>query len=141
MKALVRVRRHPYEISKIESQILIMFVFYFFATGILQYIVFLELMLENGDTFSFVSIVNPIQKALVGYLNIDTSKIKLAGDFNRYWYMIASYKIILIALVSFNVSSFGKIAYSFIRKFACSFYARKQVLQCKMNYWLEGEQM
>lgn len=44
-------------------------------------------------------------------------------------------------MVSFNISSFGKIAYSFIRKFACDFYARKQQLQCRMNYWLEGEQM
>ena len=41
MKALVSIRRHPYEISKIESQIIIMFAFYFFASGILQFIVFL----------------------------------------------------------------------------------------------------
>jgi hypothetical protein len=62
----------------------------------------------------------------------------MATDYNRTWYTIASYKIILIAIVSFNASSFGKIIYSFLRKLACDIYARKQVLQKKMNYWLEG---
>jgi len=82
--------------------------------------------------------MEPIQKALVGYLEIDSNKIGMTTDYNRQWYTLTSYKLILIALVSFNVSSFGKIAYSFLRKLACDFYARKQQLQCRMNYWLEG---
>lgn len=113
-----------------------MFVFYFFASGILQYIVFLEIKFSDSSSFSFVNIISPLQKALVGYLDIDTKKIEMATDYNRKWYTIAAYKLILIALVSFNVSSFGKIAYSFLRKLACNFYARKQQLQCRMNYWL-----
>ena len=138
MKALVNIRRHPYEIAKIQSQIVIMFVFYFFASGILQYIVFLEIHFQNQSRFSFVQIMSPIQNSLAGYLDIDTSAITMAIDYNRTWYTIASYKIILIALVSFNASSFGKIAYSFLRKLACDVCSRKQTLQCRMNYWLEG---
>jgi len=80
--------------------------------------------------------MEPIQKALIGYLNVDTKKIGMTTDYNRQWYTLVSYKLILIALVSFNVSSFGKIAYSFIRKIACDIYARKQQLQSRMNYWL-----
>jgi hypothetical protein len=90
MKALVGIRRHPYEIAKIESQIIIMFVFYFFASGILQYIVFLEIKFEDNSTFSFVNIMLPIQNALVGYLNIDSQKISMTTDYNRQWYKIVS---------------------------------------------------
>ncbi len=115
-----------------------MFVFYFFASGILQSIAFLELQFQDGTTFSFANIIRPIQTALVGYLEIDSKRIGMATDYNRQWYSIVSYKIILISLVSFNASSFGKIAYSFLRKVACDIYARKQQLQCRMNYWLEG---
>jgi hypothetical protein len=115
-----------------------MFAFYFFATGILQYIVFLEIKFENGSTFSFVDIMDPIQSALVGFLNLDLGNITLTDDFNRAWYEIAANKVLLIAMISFNASSLGKIVYSFLRKFACDIYARKQVLQSKMNYWLEG---
>ena len=39
MKKLVMVRRHATEIEKIESQIIITFVFYFAVLGILQLII------------------------------------------------------------------------------------------------------
>ncbi len=67
--------------------------------------------------------------------------MRMAIDFNKNWYKMASYKIIMISMVSFNLSSIGKIVYSYIRKYSCQFYARRQVLQCRLNYWLEGEQI
>ena len=65
----------------------------------------------------------------------------MATDYNKLWYTMASEKILIISMISFNISSIVKIFYSFCRKIICEFYARKQVIQCKMNYWLEGQQI
>jgi hypothetical protein len=59
-------------------------------------------------------------------------------DFTRDWYLAISQKVILIAMISFNASAIGKIAYSYILKFVCHAYAKKQKLQINMNEWLKG---
>jgi hypothetical protein len=70
---------------------------------------------------------------LLGFLQIDSSKLEMYTDFTRDWYLAISQKIILIAIISFNTSAIGKIAYSYILKFFCHFYAKKQKLQINMN--------
>lgn len=65
-------------------------------------------------------------------------KITLFSDYTPNWYITASYNIIIIGAISFNLSAIGIILYCKIRMKICNHFAKKQKLQIQMNNWLKG---
>ena len=57
MKALVNFRKYTDEIRKISSQALIIFIFYFSATGLLQLFIYLQ---TNDWHLSFFKLFEPL---------------------------------------------------------------------------------
>ena len=112
---------------------MILFVFYFLVTGGLQLIIFFSFGSESllGSLFtSFIQ--NVVHK------DFQSNKLIFFNDFVPRWYLTASYNIILIGAMSFNLSAVGIILYCYVRKFLCKKIAMKQKIQIKMNEWLKG---
>ena len=137
MKALVHFRRYPYEIKRIHSQAIIIFLFYFFATGLLQLIIYL---MTADQKLSFFQVFTPLIQNVV-HEDFDPTKIVLHTDFTIEWYKTAVINIVMIGAISFNMSAVGIILYSWIRRRICQYFAKKQKLQIRMKEWLKGESL
>lgn len=64
MKYIVSFRRHANKIKKIESQIVIMFIFYFIVSGLLQLVINLQIVTSSNTVISiklfFQNLLGPI---------------------------------------------------------------------------------
>ena len=129
MKGLVHFRRYPYEIKRIQSQAIIIFLFYFFATGLLQLIIYL---ITPDQKLSFFEIFTPLIKSVV-HEGFDPKKIVLHTDFTKGWYKTAVLNIMMIGVISFNLSAVGIILYSWIRRKITHEFAKRQKLQIRMK--------
>lgn len=123
MKGLVNFRRYAYAIKKIESQSTIIFMFYFLVTGILQLIIYL-----GSERTSIFELFTPMIQAIVSS-EFRPSKIELFSDYTPNWYITASYNVIIIGAISFNISALGIILYCKLRKKLFEFFAKKQKIQ------------
>ena len=130
MTALIHFRRYAYEITRIEGQTLIIFIFYFIVTGCFQLFVYL-----GSESSSFFNIFTPILKSLINE-DFDTSKITLFSDYVPDWYVLSSSNIFMIGAMSFNLSAIGIIFYCFMRRIIFRKIAARQKLQIQMNSWL-----
>lgn len=57
MKLVVTYRRYSYEIKKIESQAIILFIFYFLVTGGIQLIVYLSFDSEESSFLNMFTLL------------------------------------------------------------------------------------
>jgi hypothetical protein len=132
MKGLVSFRREAYQIKKVESQLIIIFIFYFAVTGVFQLIIYI-----GNNTYSLFNVFTPLIQILVN-ADFNTSKISLFPDYVPNWYGVSASNILLIGVISFNLSTLGIILYCKIRMKICRYYAKKQKIQIQMNSWLSG---
>ena len=124
MKAFVGVRRHPTQIKKYQSQIIITFIFFFIVSGLLQLIINLQIT-SNQNLYSIKQLFKRYFKPIYEIFPTD-SKIVLPNDFSREWYLWNSSKIILITLLSFNFTSVFNVIYSVLRKKIMIYLASKK---------------
>jgi hypothetical protein len=66
------------------------------------------------------------------------SKITIFSDYSPNWYITASYNVVMIGAISFNLSAIGIIFYCIIRKKVFNYMAKKQKIQVQMLNWLKG---
>ena len=115
MKALTHFRRYPYQINRIMSQTFIIFSFYFFATGLL--LLMIDLVTDDWN-LSFFQVFNPMIK-LILHEDFDHKKIVLFHDYSKKWYQSATDNIMMVGVVSFNLSAVGLIIYCYVRRKIC----------------------
>ena len=60
-------------------------------------------------------------------------KITLFTDYVPEWYSAASYNIVMIGAISFNLSGIGIILYCKLRRKIFYYFAKKQQIQIEMN--------
>ncbi len=106
--------------------------FYFVITGVLQLVIYMG----NGHISIFKIFTSLIQSVIDN--GFQPEKLTLSFDYNPDWYITASYNVIMIGAISFNLSAFGIIFYCKIRRKLCDYYANQQKLQVQMNKWLTG---
>lgn len=88
-----------------ESQSTIIFLFYFFKTGVLQLVIYL-----GKGHISIFKIFTPLIQSVIDNC-FQPKKVTLFFDYNPDWYITASYNVIMIGAISFNLSAFGIIFY------------------------------
>lgn len=86
---------------------------------------------ESGASYIF-EIFTPLIQDVVSQ-DFKPSKITLFSDYVPDWYIAASYNIVMIGAISFNLSGLGIILYCMIRKKICYYFAKKQQIQIQMN--------
>jgi hypothetical protein len=102
------------------------------VTGVFQLIIYL-----GSNTYSLFTLFTPLIQLLVNS-DFTPEKIHLFPDYVPNWYGTATTNILMIGVISFNVSTLGIILYCKIRSKIFRYYAMKQKIQIQMNSWLTG---
>lgn len=102
------------------------------VTGVLQLLIYL-----GSESTSVFEIFTPLIQAIV-HSDFKPEKITLYSDYVPNWYLTASYNVIMIGAISFNLSGIGIILYCILRKRIFKRFALRQKIQIQMNSWLTG---
>lgn len=90
-----------------------MFASYFFAAGILPLLI--SMQAAGGIPISFHTIFIPMLQWLAGFLPIYPNRMVLFNDFEQGWYVSSTKNVVLVAVLSFNLSSITKVMFSIFR--------------------------
>lgn len=83
----------------------------------------------------------PILNEIKLIIPIVPNEIDIFKDFTQEWVMHASRKVILIALIAFNLSIIIPFVKSFVGHYRRKAKAAKQITQARMTELLKGEEL
>lgn len=141
MKYLIKFRKHSYEINKIETQIAIVTLFYFLKAGLIKFVMYINFSFGNGHTFALLDVFMPVLKFLANYLPIHPESIHTYEDFEREWVAHTSHQIVLISIISFNLSILVVFLQHALSKALNRCRARAQATQHAKDKLLRGQEL
>jgi hypothetical protein len=137
MKKLVDLRRHKYEMNRIQWEVKIITLFYFIKTGLIKWFLYQSFAVGSLH-FELLTYFMPLLTQLAKILPIQPDKIHLFHDFDKEWVAHTSHRVILIALLAFNFSIVLYYLTNIIFKKCNQYRAAKQPTFKKMKELLKG---
>lgn len=132
----IHFRKYTSEVDRIKSQIMTISFFYIIVSSVLHLVLYLKA--NNSDTLSLYEILHPLIMSVFAITTYSPASIHLYSDFSFEWYKEATFFIIIICSISFNLSSLWKLLMGVIAHKLKIRKARKQTNAYRVKQKLQG---